>query len=107
MTRQKGPLLLPAMLVAGISATASAQQPPHGGGGRPAAATAAPPAAPPFAPGPPIAAPRHARPGGRTAFRTGAAHGSAADVRAADVGAAHVSAANGAKNGTSYGTAAH
>ena len=47
------------------------------------------------------------RPAGRTAFRTGAAHGSAADVRAADVGAAHVSAANGAKNGTSYGTAAH
>src|SRR5262249_42082788 len=39
------------------------------------------------------------RPASRTAFRTGAAHGSAADVRAADVGTAHVRAANGATHG--------
>ena len=47
------------------------------------------------------------RPAGRAAFRTGAAHGSAANVRAADVGASHVSAANGATNGAAHGTATH
>lgn len=62
MTRQKGTLLLAAMLVAGISATASAQQPPHGGGGRPAAAPAARPAAPHFAPAPRMAAPQMSAP---------------------------------------------
>jgi hypothetical protein len=62
MTRQKGTLLLAAMLVAGISAIASAQQPPHGGGGRPAAAPAARPAAPHFAPAPRMAAPRMSAP---------------------------------------------
>jgi len=62
MTRQKGTLLLAAMLVAGISATASAQQPQHGGGGRPAAAPAARPAAPHFAPAPRMAAPQMSAP---------------------------------------------
>jgi hypothetical protein len=62
MTRQKGTLLLAAMLVAGISATASAQQPPHGGGGRPAAAPAARPAAPHFAPASRMAAPQMSAP---------------------------------------------
>src|SRR5262249_28870004 len=51
MTQQKGTLLLAAMLVAGIPATASGQQPQHGGGGRPAAA-------PHFAPAPGMAAPQ-------------------------------------------------
>jgi hypothetical protein len=58
MTRQKGTLLLAAMLVASIPATASAQHPQHGGGGRPAAAPAARPAAPHFAPAPRMAAPQ-------------------------------------------------
>ena len=63
MTRQKGTLLLAAVLVAGISATANAQQPPqHGGGGRPAAAPAARPAAPHFAPAPRMAAPQMSAP---------------------------------------------
>jgi hypothetical protein len=62
MTRQKGTLLLAAMLVAGISTTASAQQPQHGGGGRPAAAPAARLAAPHFAPAPRIAAPQMSAP---------------------------------------------
>jgi hypothetical protein len=62
MTRQKGTLLLAAMLVAGISTTASAQQPQHGGGGRPAAAPAARPAAPHFAPAPRMAAPQMSAP---------------------------------------------
>src|SRR5215470_3889463 len=51
MTQQKGTLLLAAMLVAGVPATASPQQPQHGGGGRPAAA-------PHFAPAPRMAAPQ-------------------------------------------------
>src|SRR5262249_46885939 len=51
MTQQKGTLLLAAMLVAGIPATATGQQPQHGGGGRPAAA-------PHFAPAPRMAAPQ-------------------------------------------------
>src|SRR5262249_17255557 len=44
---------------------------------------------------------------GRTAFRTGAAHGSAADVRAANVGAPHVSAANPAQHGATEHAASH
>ena len=61
MTRQKGTLLLAAMLVAGISTTTSAQQPQHGGGGRAAAAPARL-AAPHFAPAPRIAAPQMSAP---------------------------------------------
>src|SRR5262249_41285890 len=52
------------------------------------------------------------RPSGRTAFRTGAAHGSATDAGAADVGTAHVvtphvRAANGAPHGTATHAAAY